>query len=78
MKNTGKHKKTRRNVQGIISISRRGTGYVRSSHYDEDIEIRRESLNTALNGDFVPVLARIGTRLNEHDSIEIVTPRQGG
>ena len=56
MKNTGKYKKTRRNVQGIISISRRGTGYVRSSHYDEDIEIRRESLNTALNGDLVDIV----------------------
>ena len=56
MKNGGKHKKTRRNVQGIIAISRRGTGYVRSSHFDEDIEIRRESLNTALNGDLVDIV----------------------
>ncbi len=38
----------------------------------------QDRIATALNGDFVPVRARIGTRLNEHDSIEIVTPRQGG
>ncbi len=38
----------------------------------------QDKIATALNGDFVPVRARGGTRLNEHDSIEIVTPRQGG
>jgi len=38
----------------------------------------QDRIATALNGDFVPVRARIGTKLNEHDAIEIVTPRQGG
>jgi sulfur carrier protein len=33
---------------------------------------------TALNGDFVPALARENTQLNEDDAIEIVAPRQGG
>jgi sulfur carrier protein len=33
---------------------------------------------TAVNGDFVPVRARTGTRLSEGDRVEIVAPRQGG
>lgn len=33
---------------------------------------------TAINGDFVPAMAREETRISENDAIEIVTPRQGG
>ncbi len=33
---------------------------------------------TALNHEFVPKKARAGTRLKEGDSVEIVTPKQGG
>ena len=38
----------------------------------------RMKVATAVNGDFVPATAREETRLNEHDAIEIVAPRQGG
>ena len=38
----------------------------------------RMKVATAVNGDFVPATAREEIRLNEHDAIEIVAPRQGG
>jgi len=56
IKKTGKHQKSRRTIAGVIAITRRGTGYVKSSLYEQDIEIGRESLNTALNGDFVEIM----------------------
>lgn len=42
--------------KGIISISARGTGYVRVSGCKEDIEIDFEHLNTALHGDTVEII----------------------
>jgi sulfur carrier protein len=33
---------------------------------------------TARNGEFVPVKLRVSTMLAEGDSIEVVSPRQGG
>ncbi len=33
---------------------------------------------TALNGEFVPKAARVETRINMNDKIEILSPRQGG
>jgi sulfur carrier protein len=33
---------------------------------------------TALNGSFVPALARNGVELAEGDRLEVVSPRQGG
>ena len=38
----------------------------------------RAKIATAVNGAFVPAREREGTRLAEHDKIEIVAPRQGG
>ncbi len=37
-----------------------------------------EFVATAVNGEFVPRDARAGTRLNEGDAVEVVSPRQGG
>jgi sulfur carrier protein len=37
-----------------------------------------DKIATARNGDFVPATQRAMTHLSENDSIEIVTPRQGG
>ena len=56
MKSRDTHTKSRHNIQGIIAITRRGTGYIKNSLYDRDIEIGRESLNTALNGDLVDII----------------------
>ena len=42
-------------VQGIISISSRGTGYVKVLNRENDIEIDFKQLNTALHGDMVEV-----------------------
>lgn len=37
-----------------------------------------DKIATARNGDFVPAKLRVETLIAENDSIEIVTPRQGG
>ena len=37
-----------------------------------------DKIATARNGDFVPATQRAQTLISENDSIEIVTPRQGG
>ena len=42
-------------VEGVISITGKGTGYVRADEQDEDIEIDSRHLNTALHGDRVKV-----------------------
>jgi sulfur carrier protein len=33
---------------------------------------------TAVNGEFVPVSARLATQLREGDSLEVLAPMQGG
>lgn len=48
-------KKTLNNLEGTISISSRGTGYVRVLGYKTDIEIDFNHLHTALHGDTVLV-----------------------
>lgn len=51
-----KHRKDpKTEVEGIISINRRGTGFVAHTDFDDDIEISNRHLNTALNGDTVAV-----------------------
>jgi len=54
MKNQNK-KQTNR-VKGVISISAKGTGYVKVVDYDEDPEIDFKHLNTALHGDTVEII----------------------
>src|SRR5271157_1703321 len=48
-------KKENNKLEGIISISSKGTGYVKALNYDEDIEIDFRHLNTALHGDLVEI-----------------------
>ena len=58
IKMKGKIKKTSE-IEGIISISGKGTGYVRAKgeiNKDESIEIDHSFLNTALHGDTVRVI----------------------
>ncbi|MFA5840724.1 MAG: ribonuclease R [Candidatus Paceibacterota bacterium] len=43
-------------LQGIISISSKGTGYVKALSHEEDIEIDFKHLNTALHGDLVEIV----------------------
>lgn len=49
--------KTKKNdenpIKGVISINRRGVGFVTNVDFDEDIEIQHQYLNTALHGDIV-------------------------
>ncbi|MBI2618183.1 ribonuclease R [Candidatus Kaiserbacteria bacterium] len=49
-----RHERTR--TEGIISVTSRGVGYLPVEGFEEDIEIPRELLNTALNRDTVEVL----------------------
>ena len=42
-------------TEGVISLNTRGTGYLSVQDTENDIEIKREFLNTALNGDRVLV-----------------------
>jgi len=58
MKTSKKQKKpldTRPVKEGIIALTGKGVGYVRPVDETEEIEIARESLNTALHGDSVKV-----------------------
>ncbi len=48
----------RSTVKGIISISAKGTGYVKVPDYEEDPEIDFKDLKTALHGDTVEIFLR--------------------
>jgi len=48
-----KRQKKGKTVEGVISISSRGFGYVAIPDFEEDVEIEPEFLNTALHGDRV-------------------------
>ncbi len=50
-------KKETKRLEGTISVSSKGTGYVRVEGYKEDIEIPFANLNTALHGDRVEITA---------------------
>ena len=56
-KHEKKHKQTSTNKQqGIISVSAKGTGYVKVLDQKDDIEIDFKHLNTALHGDLVEIV----------------------
>lgn len=47
-------RKTKRNhIEGVITVTSRGTGYIPAEGYEEDIEIQEGRLNTAMHGDRV-------------------------
>jgi ribonuclease R len=48
-------KETKKKLEGIISISNKGTGYVTIENREIDIEVDPQYLNTALNGDIVQI-----------------------
>lgn len=48
--------KIQKTIQGIISISSKGVGYVKVPEYEEDPEIDFRHLNTALHGDMVEII----------------------
>jgi len=61
MKHLKKHHKKHEQIstnkqQGIISISAKGTGYVKILDQKDDIEIDFKHLNTALHGDTVEII----------------------
>ncbi len=51
-----KHEKPLGRLEGIISVSSKGTGYVKIDSLKEDPEIDYKHLNTALHGDMVEIL----------------------
>jgi len=54
MKN--KKQKIYKALQGTISITSKGTGYVKVPDYEQDPEIDFKDLNTALHGDIVEII----------------------
>lgn len=50
-----KREKDQKTYEGVISISRRGVGYLAAEGLEEDIEISKDNLGTALHGDVVSV-----------------------
>ena len=52
----GMKKNQIKKLQGIISISSKGTGYVKVLEFKEDLEIDLKYLNTAMNGDTVEII----------------------
>ncbi|MFA5932043.1 MAG: ribonuclease R [Candidatus Paceibacterota bacterium] len=64
-KNNHKIKEQKNKLQGIISVSSKGTGYVKVLGHEEDIEIDFKHLNTALHGDVVEII----THKKERDRI---------
>ena len=55
-------KKSINRLKGSVSISSRGTGYVRIEGRAEDVEIDAKHLNTALHGDVVEILLHPGVK----------------
>src|SRR3989344_1602452 len=49
-------KKVQKTIQGVISISSKGVGYVKVLDYEQDPEIDFKDLNTALHGDMVEII----------------------
>ncbi len=54
-KGNTKNNTDKQSTLGIITITRKGVGYVSSIDYEEDIEIVSENINTAFNKDTVEV-----------------------
>ena len=74
-----KHKNVNNKLEGIISISAKGTGYVKTDQQEKDIEIDFRDLNTALHGDKVEVILhpKKGERLTGEIS-KIITRAKNG
>src|SRR3989344_168216 len=49
-------KKVQKTIQGVISISSKGVGYVKVLDYEQDPEIDFKDLNTAFHGDMVEII----------------------
>ncbi|MEI7810072.1 MAG: ribonuclease R [bacterium] len=58
----GKNKMNNKTMEGIISISAKGTGYVKTLDSKDDIEISYADLNTALHGDTVEIILHKKTK----------------
>ena len=43
-------------IEGVITVSKRGIGYVSNEAFEEDIEIPNDYINTALNRDIVEII----------------------
>ncbi len=56
-RSVSKHsKEDGKTITGVISITRKGVGYLKSPGFTEDIELAQSDLGTALNGDMVDVM----------------------
>jgi len=62
-------------LQGIISISSKGTGYVATPILEEDPEIDFRHLNTALHGDLVEILLHPKTKRRQSAEVSQIISR---
>ena len=67
-----------RRIAILVNGERRETGAASLGELVAQLGFSEDQVATALNGDFVPRLARAATRLAADDKVEIVAPRQGG
>ncbi|HEC32764.1 MAG TPA: ribonuclease R [Candidatus Kaiserbacteria bacterium] len=65
------NKQENKKIEGIISVTGRGIGYISADGYEEDIEIQKERLNTALNRDTVSVQI-IDKKINNRTQGEVI------
>ena len=73
--------KSELNIQGIISVSRKGTGYIKVIDREEDIEVDSRHLNTALNGDMVEAILhpfQIDAKRQTGEVLKIISRAKGG
>ena len=79
MKNQTKTKRSTGKLQGIISISSKGTGYVATEGDQQDPEIDFRHLNTALHGDLVEIILHPkGSGRQSAEVLKIVTRAKVG
>ncbi len=75
-KHTQKSQKKQNILEGTISISSKGTGYVSIEGVEEDIEVGAQDLNTALHGDTVEVALRGKAKGRKQGEVLRVVKRQ--
>ena len=62
----------------LVNGAWRETGAVTLASVLDELGYAESIVATALNGEFVPVSARGGARMNEGDRLEVLAPMQGG
>lgn len=62
-------------IQGIISITSKGTGYVEIPEFKEDVEVDFKHLNTAMHGDTVEIILHPKSRTRQTGEVSKIILR---